>query len=115
MLTNITSLTGNGLKDWLIQRITAVYFGLFSLLLLAYFILHPYLSFVEWQGLFSCTVFQISAVIAFLSFVLHAWIGLWTVTTDYLKSTALRLTVQGTIFLMLLSQLIWGLMIVWRH
>ena len=25
MVTNITSLTGNGLKDWLIQRVTAVY------------------------------------------------------------------------------------------
>lgn len=27
MVNNVTSLTGNGLKDWLIQRVTAVYFA----------------------------------------------------------------------------------------
>ena len=37
MVTNVTSLTGNGLKDWLIQRVTAVYFAIYVLYLLAYF------------------------------------------------------------------------------
>lgn len=30
MVNNVTSLTGNGLKDWLIQRVTAVYFAVYS-------------------------------------------------------------------------------------
>lgn len=32
MVANVTSLTGNGLKDWLVQRVTAVYFAAYSFL-----------------------------------------------------------------------------------
>jgi len=45
--------------------------------------------------------------------VLHAWIGIWTVTTDYLRQMGLRVTVQVLVALFLISQFIWGLMIIW--
>ena len=113
MVTNITSLTGNGLKDWLIQRISALYFAFYSLFLLGFILAHPHLEYSQWYALFNCMVFQIASVCALLMLILHAWIGLWTVTTDYLKSTAIRLSVQALIFFLLLTQFIWGLMIVW--
>ena len=113
MVTNVTSLTGNGLKDWLIQRITALYFALFTLYLAGYFVLHPHMTFDDWNGLFQCKGFQIATFIALLAFVLHAWIGIWTVTTDYIKCTALRLSVQLLVLLALLIQLIAGVMMIW--
>lgn len=113
MVNNVTSLTGNGLKDWLIQRVTALYFAVFSVFLIAFLVLHPNLTYVQWQGLFKCHLTQIAFVIALISLSLHAWIGLWTVTTDYLKCTAIRLSVQLLVVLWLLSQFIWGLIIVW--
>ncbi len=113
MVTNVTSLTGNGLKDWLIQRVTALYFAVYSLYLLAFLIMHPQLEYSEWYALFHCGIFQVASVCALLMLTLHAWIGLWTVTTDYLKSTPVRLSVQVLVFLLLLAQFFWGLMIVW--
>lgn len=113
MVTNITSLTSNGLKDWLIQRISALYFAVYSLFLLGFLLMHPELQYNEWNALFHCGIFQIATVAALLMLSLHAWIGIWTVTTDYLSCTAIRLSVQTLVFLLLLAQFIWGLMIVW--
>ncbi len=112
MVTNITSLTGNGLKDWLIQRVTAVYFAIFTVYLAIFFMTHPHLTFDVWQELFHCVGFEIAAILALIAFVLHAWIGIWTVTTDYMKCTPIRVFVQIMVLAALLVQLIVGLMIV---
>lgn len=113
MLTNITSLTGNGLKDWLIQRFSAVYLALYSLFLLGFIYLHPHLTYSEWHRLFHDLWFQTASVLALFLVTLHTWVGIWTVTTDYIKCTGVRLTIQMLIVLLLSGQFIWGLMIVW--
>ena len=113
MVTSITSLTGNGLKDWLIQRISAVYLAIYLIGLLAYIGFHQPITFNVWQTLFQTPVIQILTGLAIFMFVLHAWIGIWTVTTDYIHSTVVRLSVQVLVALFLGTQLIWGFMIVW--
>ena len=113
MVTNITSLTGNGLKDWLIQRVTAVYFAAYCIFVCAFLIMHPHLTFTQWHDLCANTLFRVATIISLLALSLHAWIGLWTVTTDYIKPTLIRISVQMGIVLWLLGQFIWGLMIVW--
>lgn len=113
MVSNVTSLTGNGLKDWLVQRVTAVYLAAYTVFLFGFIILHPHLNFAEWSALFHLRFFQIATLIALATLSLHAWVGVWTVTTDYIKCTAIRLSVQMFVFLWLLAQFIWGIMIVW--
>lgn len=112
MVTNVTSLTGNGLKDWLIQRMTAVYLAVYTIFLVVYLLMHPQLQYAQWHYLFANTVFQIATVLALFTLSLHAWIGIWTVTTDYMKCTVLRVSIQMLVALWLFSQFIWGLMIV---
>jgi succinate dehydrogenase / fumarate reductase membrane anchor subunit len=113
MVTNVTSLTGNGLKDWLIQRFTAVYFMVYCIYMLAYLLFTPPMNYMQWYTLFHNGWFQVAGLIALLALSLHSWVGIWTVTTDYIKCTAIRLTVQYLVILWLLGQFIWGLMIVW--
>ncbi len=113
MVTNVTSLTGNGLKDWLIQRATAAIFAVYSLFLLGYLLSHSGLTFNQWHTLFRQPLFQVASLIALLSLSLHTWIGLWTVLTDYIKSTRLRLFVQFLVIFWLLGQFLWCLLIVW--
>jgi len=115
MVTNVTSLTGNGLKDWLIQRVSALYFAAYSMFLLGFLLLHPHMQYRPWQDLFHSRCFQIASLIALFAFLLHSWIGIWTVTTDYVKCTVIRLSIQLIVLLGLLAQFIWGLMIVWGH
>ena len=113
MVTNITSLTGNGLKDWLIQRVSAIYFAVYALFMLGFLVMHPQLMYSQWEALFHEVWFQIATVIALLMLSLHTWIGIWTITTDYIKCTMIRLSVQMLVALMLSGQFIWGFMIVW--
>lgn len=113
MVSNVTSLTGNGLKDWLIQRVTAVYFAVYAVFILSYLVLHPQIGYEQWHALFHCLCMQVATIIAIFALSLHAWIGIWTVTTDYINCTALRLSIQMLVALWLLGQLVWGLMIVW--
>jgi succinate dehydrogenase / fumarate reductase membrane anchor subunit len=113
MVSNVTSLTGNGLKDWLIQRVTALYLMVYSIYLFFFLFCHPHLSYESWAALFHCTTFKIATIVALFAVLMHAWVGLWTVTTDYIKCTAQRITVQLVVLAWLLAQLIWGILIVW--
>ena len=113
MLTSVTSLTGNGLKDWLLQRVSALIFAAYILCVLGFWSTHPNLSYVTWLNFHQLMVMRVFAILAILSYVVHAWIGIWTVTTDYINCSCIRVLVQSGVFILLISQLIWGVMIVW--
>lgn len=113
MVTTVTSLTGNGLKDWLIQRFTALLLLGYFLFLFGYIACHPGLDYARWATLFHCIWVQLATSLALFAFLFHAFIGLWTVTTDYIHCVVIRLMVQGGIVLILGAQVIWGLMMIW--
>lgn len=113
MLDNVTSLTGKGLRDWLIQRVTAVVLGGYTVFLLTYIMLHPVMDYYQWLSLFRHPLMQIATVLVLLGMILHAWVGVWTITTDYLKCTVLRVSAQMVVLLMLLACFIWGIEILW--
>lgn len=113
MVTNVTSLTGNGLKDWLIQRVTAIYLAVYAIFIFYFLFTHSSLTYLQWSSIFHNPWLKIATLIALFALSLHAWIGIWTVTTDYIKCTAARLTTQMFVLLWLLAQFLWCLMIVW--
>jgi succinate dehydrogenase / fumarate reductase, membrane anchor subunit len=113
MVGNVMSFSNNGLKDWIWQRVTAVILAVYTIYLFVFFLSHPNLDYAQWQLLFSCTIMRIATVLVLFSVLVHAWIGMWTVLTDYVKPTAVRLSLQILILLALLSYLIWGIAIVW--
>lgn len=115
MLTNITSLTGHGLRDWLIQRVTSIVLLAFTLFVVGFLLSHQPLQFSQWYGLFQHTGMRVFTLLALLSLLCHAWVGLWTVTTDYLPKLGIRLVVQVIIFLTLLWLFLWGILIVWGN
>ena len=115
MVGNVTSLTGNGLRDWLIQRVTALVIAAYAIFLMVYIIMHSPLNYVEWSHLFQLTSVQVFSFLALLSIVMHAWIGLWTVFTDYIKCACLRLPIQVLVIITLLSFLVWGAVILWGN
>ena len=101
MVRSVTSFTGNGVADWLVQRVSAVILALYTLFLVVYFLALPDFTYEAWAGLFSQGWVKVFTLLAMLSFVAHAWIGVWTATTDYLKDTAVRIVVQLAVALTL--------------
>lgn len=113
MLDTATNLSRTGLRDWLIQRVSAVILGGYFLLILGYIVLNPHIEFYTWQALFAGRSMRIFSFLALLSMVLHAWVGIWTVLTDYVKLAYVRLLLQVIVILALLSYLLWGIEILW--
>ncbi|SEK95109.1 succinate dehydrogenase, hydrophobic membrane anchor protein [Halomonas daqiaonensis] len=113
MVTNITNLGRSGLSDWLLQRVSAIVLALYTLFIVGFLLLSSGLDYAAWSGLFSQTWMRIFSLLAFISLAAHAWIGLWTVTTDYLKSTGVRLAVQLIIILAIFVFLVWGITVLW--
>lgn len=113
MVANVTSMTRNGLRDWLIQRVSAVIIAAYTLYMISYFLCNPNLLYGQWQMLFSQTWMRVFSLFMLLSLLGHAWVGLWTISTDYIKSTAMRLGFQLIIISVLFICVIWGISILW--
>ncbi|GAB2795401.1 succinate dehydrogenase, hydrophobic membrane anchor protein [Halomonas shantousis] len=113
MVTNITNFSRSGVSDWLIQRVSAIILAIYTVFLVGYLLLHPNLDYFTWSHLFSQTWMRIFSLLAFISLAAHAWIGLWTVSTDYLKQTGVRFGFQVVVILALFVFLVWGIQVLW--
>ncbi len=98
-----------GLRNWLIQRITAVIIGLYFIFLGLYLINHQPVDFTQWHKLFDNILMKIATVITLLAILWHTWIGLWTVLTDYVKITGIRIVLQSLVIILLLGYVFWGI------
>ena len=112
-LTNVTSLSGNGLRDWLIQRATALVLAAYIIFLLVFILYHHPLEFTTWQNLFSHFSMRLFSTLFLVSLFWHAWVGLWTIVTDYIKLASLRLVTQLFFIITLFLYFIWGLALFW--
>jgi len=102
-----------GLRDWIVQRITAVLLGVYTIFILSYLLCNKPVNYVQWYTLFHHPVMKVVTFIVLLSVMWHAWIGLWTVFTDYVKNAAVRLSLEALLIVLLLAYLAWGFEILW--
>ena len=107
------ALTKTGLKDWLLQRISAVVIALYFIFFVGFFIAHHPLSAEDWLGLFSHESMKIVTLFVLLMMLVHAWIGIWTVLTDYIHCAGLRGLIQFLIFVLFFACFICGILILW--
>jgi succinate dehydrogenase / fumarate reductase membrane anchor subunit len=108
------SLTGSGLRDWLWQRLSAVVLAAYTLVLCAFFFMHPEVDYTQFYAFFSLLWMRIFTLIALLGLVIHAWVGMWTVLTDYIKSASLRFMLEVLVILSLAVFFGWGIEILGR-
>ncbi len=120
MVTNATSLGRSGLFDWLVQRLSALIVLAWTLCVLGSALLMPEFDHAHWRALFDSPAMRIFSLLALLSLCAHAWVGIWTVSTDYLNeahlgrwATLLRLSVQLACALLTAVYLLWGAQIFW--
>ena len=102
-----------GLKDWLIQRITAAVMAVGSLALGVYLLMHPYLGYDRWTGLFASAPVRAFALLFLLSLFYHAWVGVRDIVMDYVKPAKIRLLIHVSVILALLMYAIWSVQILW--
>jgi succinate dehydrogenase / fumarate reductase membrane anchor subunit len=120
MVTNVTNFSRSGLYDWMAQRVSAVVLAAYFLFLIGFLVAHPGLTYADWHGLFSHTAMRIFSLLALVGLIVHAWVGMWTITTDYLTpmaigrwATGVRFLVQAVCGVLQFVVFVWGVQILW--
>lgn len=128
MVTSVTNLGRSGLSDWLLQRVTALVLLAYFVFVVGFLLTTPELSYEKWKALFECTAMRVFSMATLLSICMHAWIGLWAVSTDYLtahtltlkagsavgsKAMLIRLVFQAAYTLIIFTYLVWGVQVLW--
>ena len=113
MVSRIVVGAHYGWLDWLVQRVTAVIMIAYTLLVLGIVLYHGGMDYAGWQALFAGNPFRLATLLSALSLFWHAWIGARDIWMDYIKPTALRLTLEVLTVLTLIAYAAWLVTILW--
>jgi len=102
-----------GLRDWLMQRATAVVLAGYLLLLALQIALARPIDYDAWSGIFASLGMKIATLIAFVALAYHGWIGMRDIWMDYVRPTAVRVLLQLGTILWLAACLAWAVHILW--
>jgi len=121
VVTNVTSFGRSGLSDFVVQRVSAVIIALYALCIVGFFLLNPGVSYETLAGYFGSLPMKMFSTLAVFATAAHAWIGMWTVGTDYIRghyfgarATAIRIVYQFGCLFILFVYVLWALQIFWR-
>ena len=120
MVTNVTNFSRSGLYDWMAQRVSAVILAAYFLFLIGFLLVNSGLGYAEWHALFASTPMRIFSLLALVALGAHAWVGMWTIATDYLTpmalgkwATVVRFLFQAVCGIAMFAYFVWGVLILW--
>jgi succinate dehydrogenase / fumarate reductase membrane anchor subunit len=113
MVKSVLGANHQGLRDWFIQRISAVVMAIYSVGMIYYFLANPGFNFTDWHALFAHTWMKIITILFITSLLFHAWVGVWTIFTDYVKIAWLCVSLNVLVFFALAASFFWALQILW--
>jgi len=102
----------SGVHDYLLIRASALILLAYAIYLVG-FIAMTDIDYASWSHFFSMTLTKVFTLFALLSMLVHAWIGLWQVLTDYVKCTMLRGALQFLLTSVAFIYVIAGFVILW--
>ncbi len=102
-----------GLRDWLLQRLTAVVMALYTIAIVACLLIDAPHGYGEWKAMFSGTLVRLATTLFLASLLYHAWVGMRDILMDYLHATSVRLTAQVAVGFALVFYLLWAAAILW--
>jgi succinate dehydrogenase / fumarate reductase membrane anchor subunit len=113
MVNRVVTGAHYGLRDWLIQRVTAVVMAIYTVIIAGYLCLQPQLNYVSWSALFANQLMRTFTSLFLFSLFYHAWIGVRDIVMDYIKPPGVRLVIHVLVILTILIYTIWSVQILW--
>jgi succinate dehydrogenase / fumarate reductase membrane anchor subunit len=101
----------DGLRVWLLQRVSAMYLALYLVGVAGYFWLHPAPDYASWRAWFADPLVAITSAGFVLAVLIHGWVGLRDVILDYIHPLGLRLALLTLFAFLLIGCGIWGVRI----
>ncbi len=102
-----------GVGSYLGQRVTAVVLAIWALWIGASLLFGP-VNYETWAALFAPLWVKVVTLVAVLSLLYHAWVGVRNIWMDYISPVWVRLTLQTITILWLLACGVWAVQILWR-
>ncbi len=113
MVNRIVTGAHYGLRDWLVQRVTAVVMAVYAVVVAGYLLMQPSFGYDTWLELFSGNITRSFSLLFLLSLFYHAWIGVRDIVMDYVKPAGIRLLIHVLVILALVLYTIWSVQILW--
>jgi succinate dehydrogenase / fumarate reductase membrane anchor subunit len=104
----------HGLRDWLLQRATAVMMAVCSVLIVAVCLISKPASYAEWKSLMGAGWLKLITFLFLLSLFTHAWLGVRDVLIDYVKPVRIRQALQSIAAISLIYYTAWSVQILWN-
>lgn len=97
-----------GFRAWLLQRLTAVYIGIFMIIATPWFFINgDTLDYQQWFSLLTQPIVNVSVLLFFYAMLFHAWVGMRDIVIDYVSLSFLRLFLLVMVALGLFVMTIW--------
>jgi len=103
-----------GMRDWLVQRVTAVIMSVYTAIVLVVLLGGVPISYAVWKDLFTQGWMRVATLLFAASLAWHLWVGVRNILMDYVKPDGLRLTLQVMVLLTIAAYLGWTVQILWR-
>ncbi|NOT21024.1 MAG: succinate dehydrogenase, hydrophobic membrane anchor protein [Sideroxydans sp.] len=113
MVNRVVTGAHYGLRDWLVQRVTALVMAIFAVVVVAQLLCQPAFGYDTWSALFSGNLMRTFSLLFLLSLFYHAWIGVRDIVMDYVKPASIRLVIHVLVILALILYAIWSVQILW--
>jgi succinate dehydrogenase / fumarate reductase membrane anchor subunit len=94
MRRRLTGSAHSGLGEWLLQRVSALYMGVFVFYVALRLLVAPIADYAAWRGWFFAGAVRLGFALFFASLLIHSWVGMRSVFMDYLKPIWLRFLAQ---------------------
>lgn len=101
-----------GLRDWVMQRVTAVIMVIYTIAMVAILLMLPS-DYAAWREFFSQSWVRLFTQITFIAVALHAWVGIRDLWMDYVKCASVRLVLHVATILWLLGCVIYSFKVIW--
>ena len=113
MVNNAATFGRSGVHDFLLLRGSAIVLAAYTLFIACFFITTSEVTYAVWQGFFSNLGTKIFTLLAIIAVLIHAWIGIWQVLSDYVKPAFLRGVLQLVFSVTLLAYFATGVLTLW--
>ncbi|ALV07222.1 succinate dehydrogenase, hydrophobic membrane anchor protein [Roseateles depolymerans] len=104
-----------GLRDWMVQRATALLMAVFTIVLLVQVLLPGRtLGYDLWASIFSQQWMKFLTFALIISLCWHAWVGVRDIWMDYVKPVGVRFALHVFTLVWLTGCAGWAIQVLWR-
>ncbi|MCH8502033.1 MAG: succinate dehydrogenase, hydrophobic membrane anchor protein [Aliidiomarina sp.] len=113
-MVKIASTFGrSGTHDFILLRASAVIMAAYLIFMVCWFLSTPVVTYEVWVGLYSNLAMKVFTLLTLTGLLIHGWIGIWQVLTDYVKCSRLRGVIQYIFVIALVVYWFTGLFVLW--